>query len=187
VQSYNRHKRSIASAVSLLVASSALCVASVQAAETAHTPYVLTAYSNGVAGPSLLDKHYEEALVEIRKYKPQLSVEATAKANNLCVALAATRQLADARVACSAALKAAKYDKMSATRFSAGSMQENAYVALAYANRAVVYMMSQDMVSAKADLERAQALAPNAQFVARNLAAAAVPRSSIAQLDVSSR
>jgi tetratricopeptide (TPR) repeat protein len=187
VFSFNRHERSVAKAVSLLVASSALYAAGAQATETAHTPLVLTAYSNGVGGKALLEKHYDEALTEIRKYKPELSVAATAKANNLCVALAATRQLPEAKVACSAALKAARYDKMSSARFMPGGGHQNSYVAMAYANRAVVYILSQDMESAKADLERAQALAPKADFVAKNLAAATATRRTIAQLDVSIR
>ena len=180
--SFNRHKRSVATAVSLLVATSAVCTA-----ETAHTPLVLTAYSNGVGGKDLIDKHYDEALTAIRAYKPQLSVMATARANNLCVALAATHQLTEAKVACSNALRDAKYEKLSAARFASGGLQENSYVAIAYANRAVVHILSQDMASAQADLERAQALAPKADFVARNVAAVANSRSTIAQLDVSAR
>jgi hypothetical protein len=188
VLSFNRHKRSVATAVSLLVATSAaLHVAGAQAAETAHTPLVLTAYSNGVGGKDLIDKHYDEALTAIRAYKPQLSVMASAKANNLCVALTATRQLTEAKVACSNALKAAKYEKLSSARIAPGGSEENSYIAIAYANRAVAYILSQDMASAKADLERAQALAPSAEFVARNVAAVANSRSTIAQLDVSTR
>jgi hypothetical protein len=188
VFSINRHKRSVATAVSLLVASSAaLHVASAKAAETTHTPLVLTAYSNGVGGKALIDKHYDEALTAIRAYKPQLSVMASAKANNLCVALTATRQLTEAKVACSNALKAAKYERLSSERFAAGVTEANSYIAIAYANRAVAYILSQEMASAKADLERAQGLAPGAEFVARNVAAVANSRSTIAQLDVSTR
>jgi tetratricopeptide (TPR) repeat protein len=181
------HKRRAAQAVSLLLATSALCICSAQATEPAHAPLVLTAYSNGAGGQTLMDKHYDQALAEIRAYKPQLSLMASAKANNLCVALAATRQLTDAKTACSSALTAAKWEKLASTRFAPGSTQENSYIAIAYANRAVVYILSQDMESAKADLERAQALAPKADFVARNLAAASSPRSTIAQLDVAAR
>ncbi len=186
--SFNRHKRSVATAVSLLVATSAaLHVAGAQAAEATHTPLVLTAYSNGVGGEDLIGKHYDEALTAIRAYKPQVSVMASAKANNLCVALTATRQLTEAKVACTDALKAAKYEKMSSARLAAGGTLDNSYIAIAYANRAVAYILSQDMASAKADLERAKALAPGADFVARNVAAVASARSTIAQLDVSTR
>lgn len=182
--SFNRHKRSVATAVSLLVATSALCA---QAAETAHTPLVLTAYSNGVGGKELMEKRYDEALTAIRAYKAHFSGMAGAQANNLCVALTATRQLTEAKAACSSALESAKYDKMISSRYAAGSSLENSYVAIAYANRAVAYMLSQDTAHAKADLKRAQALAPSADYVARNVAAVENSRSTIAQLDVSTR
>jgi len=72
---------------------------------------------------------------------------------------------------------------VSAARFT-GRLGDNSELAVAYSNRAVVYALTQDMASAKADLERAQMLAPKAEFVSRNLAAAAFSRSTIAQLDV---
>lgn len=183
--SFNRHTRSVARAVSLLVASSAFCVAGAQATETA-APLVLTAYSNGVGGEALVDQRYDEALADIRRNKPQTSLAHSAKANNLCVALTATRQLTEAKAACTAALSAAKYSKLSEARFT-GGLSDNSEIAVAYSNRAVVYVLSRDMASAKADLERARTLAPKAEFVARNLAAAAFSRSTIAQLDVSTR
>jgi len=169
--------------VSLLVASTTLGVSGAQATETAYQPLVLTAFSNGVGGAKLLDKKYGEALVEIRRYKPQSSLTSSAKANNLCVALAATRQLVEAKAACDAALISAKAENVSAARFT-GRLGDNSELAVAYSNRAVVYALTQDMASAKADLERAQMLAPKAEFVSRNLAAAAFSRSTIAQLDV---
>jgi hypothetical protein len=185
VFSQYRHKRSVAKAVSLLVASSLLVATGAQAAETAHTPFVLTAYSNGAGGTELINGKYAAALEEIQRYRPQLMTASSAKANNLCVAYAVTKQLTEAKVACDAALKAAKYDKLSSSRFAPGGSRENAYVAIAYTNRAVVHMLARDEASAKADLEKAQALAPQADFVARNVAAAGGSRSTIAQLEVS--
>jgi hypothetical protein len=59
-------------------------------------------------------------------------------------------------------------------------------VAIAYANRAVVHMLSRDSASAKADLEKAKLLAPNADFVAKNAEAVAAKSSTtIAQVQVS--
>jgi hypothetical protein len=177
VFSRNRH---ILVAVTLAVAS-----VGAQAAETAHTPMVLTAYSNGAGGALLLKGDYTDALSEIQHYKPQAMVSASAKATNLCVAYAATKQLTVAKSACDAALKQAKYDRLTASRYTSGATQENAYVAIAYANRAVVHMLSKDEASAKADLERAKVLAPNAEFVSKNvLAVASKSRSQIAQLEV---
>ena len=188
--SFNRHTRGVARTASLLVASTAISfvlgVAGAQANETAPMPLVLTAYSNGVGGANLLSKHYEEALTEIQRFKPQSSLASSAKANNLCVALTASRQLIEAKTACTAALSAAKYERLSSARFT-GGLNDISEVAVAYSNRAVAYALSQDMASARADLERAQMLAPKAEFVSRNLAAAAMSRSTIAQLDVSTR
>jgi tetratricopeptide (TPR) repeat protein len=183
--SYNRNKRSAAKSLSLLIAGSLLTTAAAQAAEAARNPLVLTAYYNGVGGTDLLNGKYDTALADIQKYKPQMSLMASAKATNLCVALAATKQLTEAKTACDAALKMARDDKLSSSRFTPGTSHDNAYIAVAYANRAVVHMLSHDEASAKADLEKAQGLAPSADFVARNVAAVSSSSSStIAQLDV---
>jgi hypothetical protein len=180
VFSRNRHN------VSLLIAATLAVATGAQAAETAHTPMVLTAFSNGAGGASLLQGNYTDALSEIRHYKPQAMISASAKATNLCVAYAATKQLTEAKGACDAALKQAKYDRLTASRYTSGASQENAYVAIAYANRAVVSMLSKDEASAKADLEKAKVLAPHAEFVSKNvLAVASKSRSTIAQLEVS--
>jgi hypothetical protein len=184
VSSHNRHERSVTRSVSLLVASALVVAAGAQAAETAHTPMVLTAFSNGAGGQQLLNGSYTEALAEIQHYRPTLMITSSAKATNLCVAYAATRQLAQAKVACDAALKEAKYDRIGAGTFAPGLSEVNAYVAIAYANRAVVHMLSRDEASAKVDLDKAQKLAPGADFVARNIAAVANARSTIAQLEV---
>ncbi len=186
VFSYNRHTRSVARSVSLLVASTLLVATGAQATETAQTPMVLTAYSNGAGGESLLRGQYTEALREIQSYRPLIMIAASAKATNLCVAYAVTKQLTEAKTACDAALEQAKYDRLSASRFTSSMSHENAYVAIAYANRAVVHMLSKDEASARADLDKAKRLAPNADFVARNVVAvAAKSRSTIAQLEVS--
>jgi hypothetical protein len=185
VFSRNRHNRSGARTVSLLVAATLAVATGAQAAETAHTPMVLTAYSNGAGGAMLLKGDYTDALSEIQHYKPQAMVAASAKATNLCVAYAATKQLNEAKVACTAALRQAKYDRLTASRYTSGATQENGYVAIAYANRAVVSMLAKDEASAKADLERAKVLAPNAEFVSKNVVAvASKSRSTIAQLEV---
>ncbi len=171
--------------VSLLIAAILAAATGAQAGERAHTPMVLTAYSNGAGGSNLLKGNYSEALAEIQHYRQNSLIPASAKATNLCVAYAATKQLTAAKDACDAALKQAKYDRLTASRYASGAMQENAYVAIAYSNRAVVHMLAKDEASAKADLERAKALAPNAEFVSKNvIAVASKSRSTIAQLEV---
>jgi hypothetical protein len=171
--------------VSLLIAATSAVATGAQAAERAHTPMVLTAYSNGAGGSNLLKGNYTDALAEIQHYKPNAMLPASAKATNLCVAYAVTKQLSAAKDACNAALKQAKYDRLTASRYASGATQENAYVAVAYSNRAVVHMLAKDEASAKADLERAKVLAPNAEFVSKNaIAVASKSRSTIAQLEV---
>jgi hypothetical protein len=175
----------LAKSATILAASSVLFVAGAQAADVAKSsPMVLTAYTNGAGGGSLMSGKFDVALAEIAKDRTYSSTAYSAKMNNLCVAYAAARQLTEAKSACGVAVKAAKYDRMSAQRYSPGSVRENSYVAIAYTNRAVVHMMSKDSASAKDDLARAQALAPTAEFVSKNLAAVQNTRSTIAQLEV---
>jgi len=184
VFTHKRYMGKFAKSATLIAASSVLFVAAAQAADVPGSPMVLTAYYNGAGGTSLTTGKYDAALKEIRNDRSSSSIAYSAKTNNLCVAYAVTRQLTEAKSACDAAVKAAKYDRISAQRYSPGSARENSYVALAYANRAVVHMMSKDSASAKKDLARARSLAPTADFVSRNLAAIQSTRSTIAQLEV---
>jgi hypothetical protein len=159
-------------------------VAATQAADVAATPMMLTAYVNGAGGESLISGQYDAAIAQLKQDRPNGATAYSAKMNNLCVAYTITKQLTDAKAACTAAVKAAKYDRLSSQRYAPGSSRENAYVAIAYANRAVAAMLAQDSVSAKSDLERARSLAPSAEFVSRNMAAAQTKSSTIAKLDV---
>ena len=182
--SQKRHSGKLAKSATMIAASSLLLVAAAQAADVAGSPMVLTAYTNGAGGTSLTSGQYDAALTEIKRDRTSNSMLYSAKLNNLCVTYAITKKLSDAKSACDAAVKAAKYDKLSAQRYSPGSSRENAYVAIAYTNRAVVHLMSKDQAKATADLTKAKSLAPTADFVARNMAAAQSSRSTIAQLEV---
>lgn len=184
--SRSRNIRKLAKSVTLAAASSVIVTAGVQAADMAGSPLVLTAYSNGAGGQSLIEGNYEEAMKQIELDRATSSTAYSAKTNNLCVALAVSKKIEEAKAACTSALKAAKYDKLNTQRYAPGSSRENAYVAIAYTNRAVVHMMAKDTASANEDLARAKSLAPTAEFVSRNLAAAKGARSTIAQLEVSS-
>jgi hypothetical protein len=183
VFSQKRHTRKFAKSATIAAASSLLFAVAAQA-EVAGSPMTLTAYTNGAGGESLTHGKYDMALVELKADRSTTSTAYSAKINNLCVAYAIKRQLTEAKSACDAAVKAAKYDRLSSQRYAPGSVRENSYVAIAYTNRAIVHMLSKDTASAKADLERAKSLAPTADFVARNLAAVQNSRSTIAQLDV---
>jgi hypothetical protein len=184
VFSQNRHKGMLAKSATLLAITSILSVAAVQAAGVASSPMVLTAYVNGAGGESILAGKLDQALVEIKNARTPTSVEYTAKMNNLCVVYAAKKQIKEASTTCSSALKLAKYDRITSQRYAPGSSRENAYVAIAYANRAVTHLMANDPASAQEDLARAKSLAPSADFVSKNVLAAQSSRSTIAQVEV---
>jgi Flp pilus assembly protein TadD len=184
VFSQKRHKGMFAKSATFVAVASILSVAAAQAADVTSPKMVLTAYSNGSGGESLMNGKYADAFREIEKDRTSSASAYTAKLNNLCVAYAATRQLTEAKSTCTAALKSAKYDRISSQRYSPGSLRENAYVAIAYTNRAVVHLLTKNTAGANEDLARAKALAPSADFVAKNLVAAQSSRSTIAQLEV---
>jgi opacity protein-like surface antigen len=184
VFSQKRHKGMFAKSATLIAVSSILAVAAAQAADVTSQKMVLTAYSNGSGGESLMSGKYADAFKEMEKDRTSSSSAYTAKLNNLCVAYAATKQLTEAKSMCTAALKSAKYDRISSQRYSPGSLRENSYVAIAYTNRAVVHMLTKNTAGANEDLARAKALAPTADFVAKNLAAVQGSRSTIAQLEI---
>ena len=179
--SFKRHKGKFAT---LVAASSIMFVATTQAADVAGTPMMLTAYVNGAGGKSLISGNYDTAIAELKAVRTSTATEYSAKMNNLCVAYTVTKQLGEAKESCTAAVKAAKYDRLSSQRYAVGSSRENAYIAIAYTNRAVASMMAKDSVAAKSDLDRAKSLAPSAEFVSRNIAAVQTKGSTIAKLDV---
>jgi hypothetical protein len=183
VFSQNRHKGMLAKSATLIAISSILSVAAAHAASVTSSPMVLTAYVNGAGGESILAGKLDQALVEIKNARTPTSVEYTAMMNNLCVIYAAKKQVKEATSTCSSALKLAKYDRITSQRYAPGSARENAYVAIAYANRAVAHLMANDTARAQEDLSRAKSLAPSADFVSKNVLAAQGARSTIAQVE----
>jgi hypothetical protein len=182
VFTHKHHIRKLAvTATSILAASGA------GAAEAAAPKMVLTAYTNGAGGESVIAGKYDAALTEIKRDHSASSEAYTAKTTNQCVAYAAMKQLQQAMSACDEALRSAKYERMSAIRFSSGSGIQNSYVAIAYTNRAVVQMMARNPEAAKSDMARAKSLAPDATFVSENLLAMQTSASKIAQLDAPAR
>ena len=181
--SHKRHIGTIAKSATAIAACSILSMAAAQAAEIT-SPMMLTAYINAPGGESVLAGKYDAALAEIKSDRSSSSIAYTGKMTNLCVAYTAMKQLTEALSACDSAVRSAKDDRFSAQRYSAGTQAENAYVAIAYTNRAVAHMMAKDTASAKVDMERAKSLAPSAEFVSKNLAAVQGSGSKIAQLDV---
>ena len=152
-----------------------------QAADQPRT-FELTAFSNTASGYSLVHGDYERALRQIKLDTHTLD-NATAVTNR-CVALIVTRRFQEAHTACNAAVRAAK-DEITALPVSMSWARQDyrEYLALAYSNRAVLNWAANDAAAAQADLEKAQAVAPKAEFVTRNLTALQ-SHSAVAQIAV---
>lgn len=174
------HKRHTAKLA--IAATSILAATAAHAADVTAPKMVLTAYINGAGGESVMAGKYDTALTEIKRDRSSGSDAYTAKITNQCVTYTLMKQLQQAKSACDDALRSAKYDRQSALRHSLGSRIQNSYVAIAYANRAVVQMMAKNPEAAKSDMARAKSLAPDAQFVSDNLLAMESSASKIAQL-----
>ena len=153
-----------------LVAASLLATAGAAHAATSH-PLVLTAYINGPAGRMLVDGQYEAALGVLSKDTQRTHMSETMVTTNLCVAYTAQKDFAKAKVACDAAVAAAKAEKPFTNSDLYGQAQYKESLAVAYANRAVMRWLQKDGVNAAEDLAKAHTLAPKAPFISRNLAA----------------
>jgi hypothetical protein len=176
----------LAAAVSLLLGSTA------QAGEQSHN-FVLTAYSNGRGGPDLLSGNYQAADKALHYHTSLSAFDGSSSSNNRCVALTVTKQWDAARAACDEAVRDAEHEKASLPSYQYWARKvENDYVAVALSNRAVFHWVSSDSAAAAADLKRAAALSPNADFVARNKSAleysqTAVAQAKVAQVDVAAK
>jgi hypothetical protein len=156
--------------------------AAAYAAEPATGKFELTAFSNTAAGDSLIRGDYNLAI-------QKLGIDARSLARdtvntNRCVALALTHQLAAAHEACDAAVRDAQRELANAPAPELWSRsQYRDYLGVAYSNRAVVNYLSHNDAAAQADLAKAAAMAPKAEFVARNLTALQ-SHTAIAQVSV---
>jgi len=173
-----------ATAAAVALATLSLAGAAAQAADE-HTPFVLTAYINGAGGENLVAGKYAVALGEVQGSKAN-PITASSYQTNLCVARTALRQWNEARVACAAAIKDAERSKPRGFYGSSlgDAAQHNTYIAIAYSNRAVVNWLSKETVAAAEDLAKAHKLAPQADFVARNVAAFKAPHDTVRQVAV---
>lgn len=155
-----------------------------QATDVTKKSFTLTAYANGPGGRNLLARNYEQGLVQVKEAKHN-PLMADAYMTNLCVAQTGLRHWNEARVACDAAIKDALARKPRG--FANGSLSDSkrhdTYIAIAYSNRAVVNWLSKESVAAAEDLAMAHKLAPDADFVASNVAAFKAPR-DVAQVAV---
>jgi hypothetical protein len=154
-----------------LLAVTSLCVSAATVAEPAKG-FVLTAYPDAVGGEHLLSGHYSAALEQIRGAKSGAGSAQVFKTTNTCVAYAMMRRLSAARVACDAAVAAATLDRSHVSGLvSKSRAEEDALVAIAYSNRAIVHSLAREAVSSAEDLAEAHSLAPESEYVARNIAA----------------
>jgi hypothetical protein len=168
--SHSRNSRKATRAVQFALAAALIAGPAAYAAEPATGKFELTAFSNTAAGDSLIRGDYELAV-------QQLSTDARSLARNTvntnrCVALALTHQLPAAHEACDTAVRDAQRELANAPATELWSRsQYRDYLALAYSNRAVVNYLSHNDAAAQSDLAKAAAVAPKADFVARNLTA----------------
>ena len=160
-------RRSGAAALALLGA--ALCSGPTRAAEPA-TAFVMVAYSNQTGGPHLVAGDYQGAALALNRHAQVNQLDPGAVATNRCVTFAMTGQMSAAHRACDDAVEEEERAEDGSV-LQQNRRQHAASAALVYSNRAVLHWLTADAAAAQADLARAQALAPQAQFVIRNLAA----------------
>jgi hypothetical protein len=169
MSSPSRNSRKPTRAAQLALAAALLAGSTAFAAEQPHS-FELTAFSNTVAGTSLVRGDYEAALAQLAVDAHTLSRDSVS--TNRCVAYTAMHELQAAHAACDDAIRAAQRELADLPVFETWARSDyRGYLALAYSNRAVLNWLSNDAAAAQADLKKAAAVAPKADFVARNLSA----------------
>jgi hypothetical protein len=114
-------------------------------------------------------------------------LDTSSVSTNRCVAYSVTKQLEAAHSACDAAVREAQQEIANLpVSMSWARRQYRDYLALAYSNRAVLNWLSNNSTAAQDDLNRAERVAPKADFVAHNLSALH-NRNAVAQVSVVSK
>jgi hypothetical protein len=172
----NRGRHAQAVSLGILTAgiiATATANANAAAAAEASDPFMFVAYSNRAGGAKLATGDYANAAQAVLGQAASMSAsDPQALDTNRCVAYTMTQQLAKARRACDAAVADAHRADDTMLSFTRQTQRQSAAAAaVAYSNRAVMHWLDADMAAAGADLAKAQALAPQASFVVRNLAA----------------
>lgn len=182
--SHSRNSRKPIQALQVAFAATVLAGYAAHAAEQPRT-FELNAFSNGTAGTALISGDYSSAVQLLNLHGPALDSDSLN--TNRCVAYVVTRQLQAAHVACDAAVRDAQQaiSTLPMSLSYARSEYRN-YLALAYSNRAVLDWLTNDSAAAQADLKKAAAVAPKADFVARNQNALQ-SHSTVAQIAVAPR
>jgi hypothetical protein len=161
----DRRSRILGTALALALASGAAL------AQGSHR-FVFTAYTDVAGGAEVLAGRYHAALEELSGDAGSMALDPSAVDTNRCIAYSMTLQWQKGHAACDAAVRAASKERNLPSvwwRQSRGS--DDDYLALAYANRAVLDWMSSDEAAARKDLAEAREIAPRSGFVAQNLAA----------------
>src|SRR3977135_2248904 len=101
MSSYSRNSsRKPSQALHLALAAALLAGSAAHAADDQPHTFVLTAFSNGAAGKSLMTGNYDAAVQELGSKSHALTLDTDSLSTNRCVAYSVTKQLEAAHVAC---------------------------------------------------------------------------------------
>jgi hypothetical protein len=131
---------------------------------------VRVADSNITGGARLVSGDYGRAAQAVQQQSNHAFLDPQALNTQRCGAHAMTRPLSPARTACDAAVRQGQSPDSMLVQWNA-RMRQPASAAVAHSNRAVLHWLNAEAAATRQDLARAQALAPDANFVARNLGA----------------
>jgi len=129
---------------------------------------VLSGYSDGVAGASLMAGDYSRVIAELGWRGSLYQSDALSASTNLCVAYVMARTWQKADSMCDEALDVARQNEGDLLLYTRALRAE--HVAIAYSNRAVLRWLEARPEAVAHDLARARAFAPQAAFVAQNTA-----------------
>jgi hypothetical protein len=169
MSSHSRNSRTATQALRLAFAAALLAGSAAHAADQPRN-FELAAFSNTLAGDSLVRGNYDTAFQQLATDAHSFTASPSTLATNRCVTLIMTHKFEEAHTACNAAISAARLEIITLPVSMTFARQEfRDYLALAYSNRAVLNYLTNDTTAAAADLKKAAAVAPKAEFVARNL------------------
>ncbi len=169
MSSYSRNSRKATQAAHLAFATALLAGSAAHAADQPRN-FELAAFSNTLAGDSLVHGNYDAAFQQLAIDAHSLTASPATIATNRCVTLIMTHKFEEAHAACNAAVSAAKLEIVTMPVSMTWDRQEfRDYLALAYSNRAVLDYLTNDTTAATADLKKAESVSPKAGLIARNL------------------
>lgn len=133
--------------------------------------FTMTMYSNAAGSQQIVSGNYDAAIGYIRQSMSTSASYLSVDATNLCVAQVMAGKLETARSTCNIAVSSARNEQSSAAPWRFRDQSFRTYLAMAYANRAVMHWLAKDVARATADLESAKRSAPSASFVLANVTA----------------